>query len=239
MAEDGFQRARSPERKAERRAAILSAARELLEEGGPDAATLSAIAARAGVVKSGLYRYYESREEILIHLLIDGCEALVSQMEKDCAEKAESLENAALAPEERARLLAAGMAADFAARPQLCQLVSVMAGTLEQNISVPTIMALKKRMHELNHRAAVSIARIHGEMSEPAADLAMRSVFALCAGLWPMCNSGPKVREALDNLGLSGFGDGFEQALRQGVHAILLGADGAENCEPDAAPRCG
>lgn len=227
MAEDGFQRARSPERKAERRAAILAAARELLEEGGPDAATLSAIAARAGVVKSGLYRYFESREEILIHLLIEGCEALIEQMEHECAAMAAEAEEAGMPPVQRAGLLAAGMAEDFAARPMLCQLISIMAGTLERNISAPTIRALKLRMHALNARAALSMVRLHGGMGEEAALLCMRSIFGLCAGLWPMCNPGPRVAEALESLDLPGFGGGFEPALRQGIHAILLGADGA------------
>ncbi|HEU0222902.1 MAG TPA: helix-turn-helix domain-containing protein, partial [Paracoccaceae bacterium] len=71
MADNPFQRARSPEQKAHRRRAILEAAAALLAEGGIEATTLAAIAERAGLVKSNLYRYFESREEILMWLFVE------------------------------------------------------------------------------------------------------------------------------------------------------------------------
>jgi len=65
-----FQRARQPEQREERRAHLLTTARAMLE-GGVDlrALTLNALAREAGMAKSNVYRYFETREALLLELL--------------------------------------------------------------------------------------------------------------------------------------------------------------------------
>jgi AcrR family transcriptional regulator len=53
------------------RARIRAAARELFRERGFDAATLRAIAERAGMGASSIYRHVESKEELLVQELAD------------------------------------------------------------------------------------------------------------------------------------------------------------------------
>jgi AcrR family transcriptional regulator len=48
---------------------ITSTARRLLVEQGPEAASLRAIAREMGMTAPGLYRYYNSREELLRHVI--------------------------------------------------------------------------------------------------------------------------------------------------------------------------
>jgi AcrR family transcriptional regulator len=50
--------------------AIVDAARYLLEEGGYSAATIEAIAARAGVAKTTIYRWWPNRAALLVDLLV-------------------------------------------------------------------------------------------------------------------------------------------------------------------------
>src|SRR5271166_6211728 len=50
---------------------ITTTARRLLVEQGPDAASLRAIAREMGMTAPGLYRYYDSREELLRHVVAD------------------------------------------------------------------------------------------------------------------------------------------------------------------------
>jgi AcrR family transcriptional regulator len=225
MSEPDFQRARTPERKAERRAAILFAAGDLLDAGGPSAATLSAIAAKAGVVKSGLYRYFESREDILIQLMLAGIEGVVTAAEADAA--ALAARGAAPGYPGRVARAAALVAACFAGRPRVCLLIAEMAPTLERNISVPGIVALKLRMLPLIARAGGAIALAHGALPPTAAALAANALPPLVAGLWPMANPGPAVAEALRDPRLAGFDQPFETSLRAAFHAVLLGAEAA------------
>ena len=63
-----FQRARRPEQKLQRRDDILGAARELALRDGVRAVSLADIAARVGIHKSALLRYFETREQIFLEL---------------------------------------------------------------------------------------------------------------------------------------------------------------------------
>src|ERR1700727_3624850 len=64
-----FQRARSEEQRAIRRQAILDAAAAMLEIMPVSEVTLTELSRRAGLAKSNVLRYFESREAILLELL--------------------------------------------------------------------------------------------------------------------------------------------------------------------------
>lgn len=56
-------------RVARSRAAVISAATELLVEAGPSAVTIDAIVARSGVAKSTIYRHWDSRDDVLLDVM--------------------------------------------------------------------------------------------------------------------------------------------------------------------------
>lgn len=74
--------ARRQREKDERRSAILKAARELFFEKGTGRATVDDIAARAEISKGTVYLYFESRETILAHLLLEGLAILLERLEE-------------------------------------------------------------------------------------------------------------------------------------------------------------
>jgi AcrR family transcriptional regulator len=59
---------------------LLRAARELIEEGGYGAATVAAIADRAGVAAGTLYRHFSSKEELFVELFRTVCDREVAAM---------------------------------------------------------------------------------------------------------------------------------------------------------------
>jgi AcrR family transcriptional regulator len=67
--------------KAQRRREILDAARREFFERGFHAPTVDDVAARAEVSKGTIYLYFKSKEEILAHLLLEGLELLLTEME--------------------------------------------------------------------------------------------------------------------------------------------------------------
>ena len=89
-ADGAWQRARRPEQKAERRRAILEATLALVDESGVEGATLSEIARRAGLSKANCYRYFESREAILLELTLADSAAWMTDIEGCLAELAGS-----------------------------------------------------------------------------------------------------------------------------------------------------
>jgi AcrR family transcriptional regulator len=59
---------------------LLQAARELIEEGGYGAATVAAIAERAGVASGTLYRHFASKEEMFVEVFRIVCDREVQAM---------------------------------------------------------------------------------------------------------------------------------------------------------------
>ncbi|GGR08206.1 TetR/AcrR family transcriptional regulator [Streptomyces pilosus] len=53
------------EHRAQRLARLIDAAEELLEEGGVEALTAGAVAARAGIARNSIYRYFNSIDDLL------------------------------------------------------------------------------------------------------------------------------------------------------------------------------
>ena len=71
----------------ERREAILAAARDVFFKHGFHRATVDEVAEQAEVAKGTVYLYFESKETILAHLLLEGLEALDEQLAEAFNEK--------------------------------------------------------------------------------------------------------------------------------------------------------
>lgn len=75
-------RARREREKEERRQSILQAAREVFFKNGFHRATVDSVAEQAEVSKGTVYLYFESKETILAHLLLEGLDELVGKLEQ-------------------------------------------------------------------------------------------------------------------------------------------------------------
>jgi len=75
-------RARREREKEERRQSILRAAREVFFKHGFHRATVDNVAERAEVSKGTVYLYFESKETILAHLLLEGLSELIAELEQ-------------------------------------------------------------------------------------------------------------------------------------------------------------
>jgi AcrR family transcriptional regulator len=129
-----FQRARSPEHKAERREAILHAAARLAARDGVRQVTLTDIAAAVGIHKSALLRYFETREQIFLELTgrawTEWADATGTALRE-------------IAPVDAGDATAAVLARTFATRPLLCDLIPHTALNLERHVSIEAVRAYK------------------------------------------------------------------------------------------------
>src|SRR6516225_10128140 len=80
-----FQRARSEEQRAARRQAILATAAAMLAEMPVAEVTLNELSRRAGLAKSNVLRYFESREAVLLELLDSAWQDWLVQLEAELA----------------------------------------------------------------------------------------------------------------------------------------------------------
>jgi AcrR family transcriptional regulator len=106
--------------KENRRRSILDAARAVFFEDGFQLATVDDVAARAEVSKGTVYLYFESKETILAHLLLEGLEELVAVLEEAYAAERE------IAAAERLRRLAMGYLNFFQANPHYHRLIMAL-----------------------------------------------------------------------------------------------------------------
>lgn len=182
-----FQRARKPAEQQLRREAILAAAAALFDAEGPQGTGLNAIAAKAGFTKSNVYRYFESREEVLLSLFLGELESFVADFEAAVA----------ASPTGDTQALAQVSTQTFLAHPRFCALVAILTSVLEQNVSIARIIELKRTVTAHNARIA---GAVHSRL--PSATLedcswAVGMVATLVGGMWPNVTPSPNAAQVL------------------------------------------
>ncbi len=176
-----FQRARNEEQREARRRAILGAAVAMLAEMPVAEVTLNELSRRAGLAKSNVLRYFESREAVLLELLDSAWQDWLVQLERELKGAVDQGATAAA----RCDHLAAIVAGSLASQPMLCDLISAQAAVLERNVS-PRVAARYKRA------SMAGIAALGGLMLACVPELGEQDAIKLAGatvmttgGLWP------------------------------------------------------
>src|SRR6201996_5282741 len=174
MTAETYQRARRPEQKLERRDAILGAARELALRDGVRAVSLADIAARVGIHKSALLRYFETREQIFLEL--------TAQAWRDWAAGLHAALDGA-APGGAAPV-ADVFARSFGDRPLLCDLIAHTPLNLERNVSPEAVRRYKLTSLGAVGEAAAITQRVLPELTEAECLEFVAALAALAGALW-------------------------------------------------------
>ena len=176
-----FQRARSEEQREARRQAILGAAAAMLAEMPVAEVTLNELSRRAGLAKSNVLRYFESREAVLLELLDSAWQDWLAQLDAELAGAVVAGDPVA----SRADQLAVAVADSLAARPMLCDLISAQAAVLERNVS-PQVAAQYKRASIAGISAlGALLLRSVPELGEPDAFRLAGAAVMTTAAVWP------------------------------------------------------
>ncbi len=175
-----FQRARSADQRAQRRAAIIDTAAEMLSEMPVAEISLNELARRVGLAKSNVLRYVESREEVLLVLLSAEFAGWIDAAESELAAAVDPAAPVA----QRCEHLAAGFAASLLARPRMCELSSASAAVLEHNISVDTAVAFKVATLAQLGRVIEIVQRHLPELDPAAAAMFVQTAALMADALW-------------------------------------------------------
>ncbi|HEY1842075.1 MAG TPA: TetR family transcriptional regulator [Mycobacterium sp.] len=173
-----FQRARTEDKKRQRAAALVEAARSLALESGVASVTLSDVAGRAGVHYSAVRRYFTSHKEVLLHLAAEGWARFSDAV-------CESLrEPGAMSPARVAGALANGLAAD----PLFCDLLANLHLHLEHEVQLERVLELK----QISNGAVLALTdaiddALPGLGRAGAFDVLLAS-YSLAAPLWQMAH---------------------------------------------------
>lgn len=206
-----FQRARKPEEIEARRLTLLAAAADLFDAEGPQGAGLNAIAAKAGFTKSNVYRYFESREQVLLELFLAEMEQMVPDV---CGQ-------IAAAPAGKVAALAKIVAGAFAARPRLGQLTAILAGVIEANVSEDTIVRTKRTMAAQTARLAEALNRKLPGSTVADCLWSIAMIGTLVAGMWPTAHPSPAAARVLAREEFAPLRPNIERDLERAATALI------------------
>lgn len=213
-----FQRARRPEQQQARRTAILEAAAEMLSESPVNDISLRELSKRVGLAKSNVLRYFESREAVFLELLNGAWREWLLELSTELADAEISG-----TPNQRCRQLGTTIAHSLDARPLTCELISVLAGVLERNISVEVAKRFKLSAAENTETLAALGRRYVPELQEAGAVHFAGATFVMVAGLWPLTNPAESVRTALSELKLDSIHVTFLEGMSEALTVHLIG----------------
>ena len=221
MAEDvgasTFQRARSSEHQALRSAAIVEAARYLLREVHPLDLRMRALSKRAGISPSGLYRYFENMEAVLLHVHLCDFEDVVGFWEQ-------SLRPGMFHDDNGLNDMAALMAQSFLKEPRFLALFSLTPSLYEREVSVEALVEHKLELLTFMQRAGAALLSTGVPIDAGETPRLFGQMLALASGLHPLANPSPTAQIALEHPALAFLALDMADELEEGLKVLLRGA---------------
>jgi AcrR family transcriptional regulator len=209
-----FRRARRPEHKQQRYEAILAAARSQGLRKGVRNVSLADIAAEVGVHKSALLRYFETREEIYLHLMAEGWQEWVEGMRGELGQL----------PVGSMGGVAAVFARTLADRPLLCDLMMQTPLTLERNVSLESVRAYKLATFASLADGTALLRRVLPGLTEAGVMDLMVVVTAVAAALWQAAHPPPALVALYAEDPQLGHGQvEFTPSLERVIEVTLIG----------------
>jgi AcrR family transcriptional regulator len=208
------QRARSTDAKAQRAEDLLAAAEALaLELGGVRYVTLAPVTEKAGLHRTGVRRYYASKEELLLELAERGWRQWRDGIER-------SLENqASLGPREIAGVLTQTLGS----LPVFCDCLTHVALSLEGDVSIERARRYKANSF-VEHDAIVKALTCAGTMTEAQITALVPAAAALAASFWQIAHPTPSLAELYKQEPAWGhIAYDFEPRLRLLIESTALG----------------
>lgn len=172
-----------------RREAIVRTTGQMLAEMPASDVTLNELSRRAGLAKSNVLRYFESREAILLELLIRGWQEWRDALSADLATGIDPSTPIDRRREDVAHLVAASLAR----RPVLCDLASAQASVLERHVGVESV----RRYRRATAANCVDVATILTwhlpELDMRAALEVVSATLLMAPALWSASHPSPTV----------------------------------------------
>ncbi|MCP5061981.1 MAG: TetR/AcrR family transcriptional regulator [Ignavibacteriae bacterium] len=149
-------RARTEEKKSERKEAIYNAALDLFKKNGYEKVSFNGIASEAGFTKSNMYRYFSSKEEIFLNIFSDLFEDWVDE----CVSQLKKLKQ-----DVPAEKFAKAYLNSLTAHPHFLDLAPILFLSLERNSSFDQLFEFKKLAKHLLFQVSLEIIRVYPEMN--------------------------------------------------------------------------
>ena len=170
-----WKRARTDDKKNERKDTIYKAALTLFNMKGFEQVSFNAIASEAGFTKSNMYRYFTSKEEIFLNIFKE----LFKDWQADCSQRLAKLKQDA-----ELKDFADCWVLSYLAHRQFLDLTPILFTSLESNSSFDQLVEFKQVSMELLFQLAGEISRIYPDIQGEKAFSFLTLSFAATANYW-------------------------------------------------------
>jgi len=209
-----WQRARTDEKKNERKEAIHKAAFTLFKKNGYDNVSFNGIASEAGFTKSNMYRYFSSREEIFLNIFA----GLFKKWVEDCIEKLQRLDQ-----EETINIFAKTWVESHMSHKQFLDLTPILFVSLERNSSYEQLLDFKKLAKGLLYMLSIEITRIYPDIHIDKAFKFLNLSFAATSSFWAASTQNEALKKIYEQEMFKDLETTFEEDLASSIEVIIKG----------------
>ncbi len=209
-----WQRARTDEKKNERREAVYTAAFTLLKRDGYEKVSFNAIAAEAGFTKSNLYRYFSSREEIFLNIF----STLFEEWVDDCLKRLRKLEQ-----DSDVERFAKAYVRSMKAHTRHLDLNPMLFTSLERNSSLEQLMVFKTTAMNRLFEIAAEVVRIYPALTIEDGFRYLNLSFAATTNYWAAATENDVLKELYGMPEFKALRINFEKDLTAAIEIILRG----------------
>ena len=207
-----WKRARKPDQKAERVAAILEAAAALFDQKELADISMRDVAADSGLSKASLYSYFKTKEEVFATLFLkesavwfELVEPKLRQLRSpDVSQVAEVLTDV------------------LRERQRFARLTVVLASVLERNMSTDFIREFKMKLNKFLGQIVSVLQTVFPEMNPQSGIEFLYQHHSMIAGLWPLTHPSPEVAEVLASEEFQGIIVDFYTLFQSTMERLLL-----------------
>lgn len=209
-----WQRARTDDKKSERREEIYAAAFRLFKRDGYDKVSFNAIAAEAGFTKSNLYRYFSSKEDIYLCIFSD----LFGQWVESCLSALAELQ-----PQPPASEFAEAWLASMRPHQEYLTLATLLLTALERNSSFEQLQTFKRVSMQRLYAVAVAICRLYPQLSTQQGFSFLSLSFAATTHYWALATDNADLVRIYAMDEFQSLKPNFERDLALAIEVTLCG----------------
>jgi AcrR family transcriptional regulator len=202
MTNSQLRRARAPEDKSERRAAIVRAAEALARRDPSCTCSVAQLARKAGLAKGTVYLYFRSREEMLLAV-----------HEKQIHEVFDVIERALAAPRVSAENVVRAGLRYLKAHPEFYPLASNCRNMLDTNVGTEAAFAFRAGIGKRLQTLGARIERLYPGLRPGEGAALLMNSYALITGLWQLADPPLPLRAVMHRPEMRIFKIDFEKQL--------------------------
>lgn len=209
-----WQRARSEEQIEERVVAILDATSTLLKTSELEEITVSAIAEEANFTRSNIYKYFPTREDILLAIL-----------QQDMRFWRKSVEKKFKPPQDDLREFCQDWVdLQLKKYKRMISLQTILYTVIEKKCSYDKLVEFKLVTRDEYYLVTQHLLNLFPKLTPEKAGEFVYSQMAMTRGVFPMLNPLPKQKDAMKEAELRTDFDSYRVLLINAVEAMLVSA---------------